>query len=84
MNTNAWISATNNSNSINGSGNIRPVKLTTVATKTSPAKMFAKSRNAKENGLTNNSKVSTRVITMSFIPQPLKKNLKIRRKKKIV
>ena len=46
-----------------------------VATSNSPAKILAKSRSANENGLTNNSKVSTKVIIIPSILKPLKKNL---------
>ena len=58
---------------MNGSGNMIANKLINVATKSSPAKILAKSRNANENGLTNNSKVSTRVIIIPSILKPLKR-----------
>ena len=58
---------------MNGSGAMYATIPTIVNTRTSPAKIFAKSRNAKENGLTNNSRVSTRVMIIPSTPNPWKK-----------
>ena len=60
---------------MNGSGTTIAARLTNVATSNSPARIFAKSRSAKENGLTKSSNVSTRVTIIPSILNPLKKNL---------